>query len=106
MDTLTDKAFWDKYWKNHAFQEVNENLYFKSLIKTPTSGKDSFIELGGFPGYNCIYYKKYEHYKKVALFDFYCDTNIIAKLAQKNGLQNTEIEGIEGDLMIGLPNTQ
>ncbi|MCX6352036.1 MAG: methyltransferase domain-containing protein, partial [Bacteroidetes bacterium] len=97
MANLTDRNFWANYWKNHAYQKVGNEVFYSPLIRTQNGESKKFIELGGFPGYGCVYFKKELGYE-VSIFDFYIDKTIVNKVEEVNGLPIGTIECIEGDL--------
>lgn len=100
-NNLTDRAFWETYWKSkkdiivnippdYLFGKQLKNLIEAHPIKTT-------IELGGFPGYYTVFLKKYFNLKST-LLDFFVYAPITHALLQKNGLRDSDVSIIETDL--------
>lgn len=87
---ITSREFWSNYWESKGkklFQKISQTYLFNDLFDKylPKEGALTFLEIGGFPGYFCIYFKKYFGYE-VSLLDYYLDTEIIDRLVKENGL--------------------
>ena len=92
---MTDRELWATYWKNYKFTPIPEHPVYKKYIALPP-GK-SFIEIGGFPGFNAGYL--YKHVcQDVTLLDFYVDHEAIRKVERQNGIPEGSIKAIEADL--------
>jgi SAM-dependent methyltransferase len=96
----TSVLTWEKYWKNKIIiKSVNKNYWFNDLFKKELknfSFKD-FLEIGGYPGYFAIYFKKYWN-SDVSLLDYVVDRDQIEKLLEFNELNTNDISVIESDL--------
>jgi SAM-dependent methyltransferase len=98
---LTNRNFWAGYWeakKGLAFR-VPANYFFHRIIKSILKKKkiSSAIELGGFPGYYAIFLKK--HFDlDTSLFDFYIHPRTMQEVLEANGLTESDIDIIEGDI--------
>src|SRR5262249_26042713 len=97
---LTDRTFWADYWKSKLDRLITtippDFLFSKTLSKfLPQRSGLEFIELGGFPGFYSIFFKKYYGYHPT-LFDYYIDREIIAKLSKINNVFE-DINVIEED---------
>jgi len=84
----TDLRFWNHYWsskQNIADQIITEKwLYsdiFKKIFKYNSDGK--FVEIGGFPGLNAIWFSKYLGYNS-SIVDIYIDNAVLKSLIKKN----------------------
>lgn len=100
-NTLTDKAFWEKYWDNKSDLAISipQDFLFGDILSS-IIGKfkiNSAIELGGFPGYYAVYIKKYFGIKS-SLLDYYIHKPLVNKLLEVNNLSTDSIEIIETDL--------
>jgi len=96
-ESLTNRAFWAEYWKNHRFVRVKKNIFFEQLTRHLNGSGKHFIELGGFPGYNCVYFSKYLNYS-VSFLDFYVDEQLVRQLEMHNQIPANSIHCIESDL--------
>lgn len=100
VKSLTDKKFWKNYWES---KQIVAKMPFKhvfyNLFKTNLKGRDydSFIEIGGFPGYFCAYFKKYWNFD-VTLLDYYLNEKQIEKLFKANDLKLSDVRLIKKDL--------
>jgi len=91
---ITDKKFWEKYWGSKTiFQIVEENYSFSNIFKEELTDKNykSMVEIGGFPGYFAIYFRKYWGYK-TTLLDYIINHQIVEKLLKINKLKPGDIE--------------
>jgi SAM-dependent methyltransferase len=98
---LTDRQFWTNYWeskpdlvilieKNYLFHQQLEEIVKTNKVQTA-------IELGGFPGYYSIFLYKYLGVS-TTLFDYFIHPDILKKVLNKNGLDESEIPVIENDV--------
>lgn len=95
QEKLTDRAYWKKYWEAYRYEEVPvDPVYRKQAAEIKTA--DSFIEIGGFPGINSVYFYK-NNCPSVSLLDFYIDQDMVNRLEQHNGLPENTIHCIEAD---------
>jgi len=92
---FTDREFWKSYWEKYEFEKVPSKVPFQKFL-SKLRNKDSFIEIGGFPGiFSAYFYSK--GYKKVSLLDFYIDEAIVRKCEKINSLPENTIHCIEAD---------
>ncbi|MBE7175717.1 MAG: methyltransferase domain-containing protein [Mucilaginibacter polytrichastri] len=100
-DALTDRAFWENYWRSKTGLDETipaDHTFYQQLGRIVRDEKvKTAIEIGGFPGYYAVYLQKFLGVK-TALFDFFIDEEIIAKLLTKNLLSENSVPVIEGDL--------
>lgn len=100
-DALTDRAFWEKYWRSKPGIVVSipsDYTFYRQLSAIVNEEKPATaIELGGFPGYYAVFLRKYLGLK-VSLFDYFIDKNITDQLLKQNLLGENSISVIEGDL--------
>ncbi len=98
---LTDRQFWTNYWESKpdlAVQIDKNYLFHKQLEKiVKTNNVQTAIELGGFPGYYSIFLHKYLGVK-TTLFDYFIHPDILKKVLNKNGLDESAIPVIENDV--------
>jgi len=98
---LTDRQFWTNYWeskpdlaiqidKKYPFHQQLENIVKTNNVQTA-------IELGGFPGYYSVFLHKYLGVR-TTLFDYFIHTDILKKVLNKNGLDESDIMVIENDI--------
>ncbi len=101
MIELTDRKFWLDYWekKENLIIEVKDQLPFKDIFENINIKKkvESAIEIGGFPGHFSVYLKKKYGYN-ISLLDYVIHRGIISKLLIKNGIQEEDLEIIEGNI--------
>jgi len=100
--SLTGKEYWSSYWASKhktLIKTVTESYLFADILKKylPVKQGFSFLELGGFPGYFCIFFQKYFGYD-TSLLDFHIDCNVVKTLCEANNLQDT-IEIIKSDIL-------
>lgn len=96
---LTSRFFWLKYWKTkNLIVSVKKNYPFSDIFINNFSKNNTgkFIEIGGFPGYFAIYFRKYLNFKS-SLLDYVIDRKTIAKLLKFNELEINDINILEKD---------
>ena len=92
---LTDRNHWEKYWRNYEYEKIPDNVVYRNFINR-LQHKNSFLEIGGFPGINAAFF--YKHVcKDVSLLDFYIDKQLVNKLEIYNKLPIDTIKCIESD---------
>jgi SAM-dependent methyltransferase len=98
---LTDRDFWESFWrsKNNLIFKLTSNYMFGDLLARIVKERHAktAIELGGFPGYYSVYFRKYLNLE-ATLFDYFISKPIINELLAANGLQETDINVIEADI--------
>lgn len=98
---LTDRAFWKAFWesKKDLIFYIKPDYVFGNILANliKDNGIKSAVELGGFPGYYTVFFKKYQHLK-ATLFDYFIHEGLIKELLAKNGLKYDDISVIEADL--------
>lgn len=98
---LTDRSFWESFWRSKTglIFSVKKDYVFGSQLKEAAEdiGAKTAIELGGFPGYYSVYFKKYLHLD-TTLFDYFISQDIVNELLAANGLKAGDIKIIEADL--------
>ncbi|OCX50664.1 methyltransferase type 12 [Mucilaginibacter sp. PPCGB 2223] len=103
---LTDRAFWKAFWesKKDLIFYIKPDYHFTAIIKKLVEDNHikTAVELGGFPGYYTVYYKKYLNLD-AALFDYFIHEGLIKQLLEKNGLKYEDISVIEADLFTYQP---
>ncbi len=103
---LTDRAFWKAFWesKKDLVFYIKPDYHFAAIIKklVQDNGIKSAVELGGFPGYYTVYFKKYLNLD-ATLFDYFIHEGIIKELLAKNDLRFEDISIIEADLFTYQP---
>lgn len=96
---LTGDAFWEKYWrdKESAFNlVVADNYLYADVIQTYIpKGINSFMEIGGFPGYFSVLFKKL-YGVEAKLCDTYIDERAINALCKANHIDS--IKAIKEDI--------
>lgn len=106
---LTDKTFWNEYWKarngiapeikaDHLFHDIFKRIFRKNNIT-------SAIHLGGYPGHYSIFLKKY-HQIQSAFLDYYIHENALKSFLKENGLDPSAIYVIKADLFKHIPRQQ
>lgn len=98
---LTDRAFWEDYWKSkdNLVFEIPENFILTEILKEILKKNDirTALEIGGFPGHYSVYLAK--NFKiKATLLDFVIIPEIIRDLLKKNKIEEPEVSWIETDL--------
>lgn len=103
---MTTRDTWCNYWSNRKYlTQISEKYSFHSVIRNVTKQLPpggSCIELGGFPGYFSIYFKKYCQLNPT-LIDFYFDERIFSEILNFNGLQQRDIQCIRNDVFAHIP---
>lgn len=54
-NNLTDREYWAAYWADYRYEKVPEHMMYEREFRHLTN-RDSFIEIGGFPGIHCAYF--------------------------------------------------
>ena len=109
-NNLTDHNFWKNFWeakKDTLIFPVTAGYMFSGVLSKLIAGKNikTAIELGGFPGYYSVYFKKY-HNLDITLFDHYIHRDIVNELLRANGLTDGDITMIEADMFTYKPEKQ
>lgn len=98
---LTDRQFWTNYWesKPDLAIQIDKNYLFHQQLEeiVKTNNVQTAIELGGFPGYYSMFLHKYLGVR-TTLFDYFIHPDILRKVLNKNGLDESEIPVIENDV--------
>ena len=98
---LTDRQFWTNYWESkpdlviHIDKKYLFHQQLENIVKT--NNVQTAIELGGFPGYYSVFLHKYLGVR-TTLFDYFIHTDILKKVLNKNGLDESDIMVIENDI--------
>ena len=98
LNNLTDRDFWQKYWRNYQYNKVPKKTLFDRYIAEDikvNKGK-TFIEIGGFPGIMPIYFQQ-KYHCKATLLDFYIDKQMVNKMERVNNVKENSIKCIESD---------
>jgi SAM-dependent methyltransferase len=95
QNELTDRDYWSQYWSNYQYEKIPSKTIYDKYIPA-LKEKESFIEIGGFPGINAAYFYK-NVCKDVTLLDFYVNQAIVSKFEQINQLPEGSIHCIESD---------
>lgn len=97
--SLTDSEFWKRYWqgRDQLFNIViNDNYLYFDVISAHLPMKiKTFMEIGGFPGYFSILFRKFFR-AEAKLCDTYIDEAAIRRLCATNGVDS--IEAIRADI--------
>jgi SAM-dependent methyltransferase len=103
---LSRKNDWVKYWRNKKLiKKVPRKYYYRDFIDNAIKHLkpgSKCIEIGGFPGYFSIYFKKFHKFNPV-LIDYYIDKKIFFEILKFNGLKAQDIKYIEGDVFLSAP---
>ncbi|HXI00419.1 MAG TPA: class I SAM-dependent methyltransferase [Sphingobacteriaceae bacterium] len=106
---LTDRNFWESFWrsKKDLIFPVKKDYVFGDIlaVKSKEVHAKTAIELGGFPGYYSIYFKKHLNLD-TTLFDYFISKDIINELLMANQLNVNDIHIIEADLFNFQPDQQ
>lgn len=106
---LTDRNFWESFWNSKTgliFRIKKDYVFGERLSKAVHDIQaKTAIELGGFPGYYGIYFKKYLNLD-TTLFDYFISKDIINQLLIANDLNEDDIHIIEADLFNYQPERQ
>lgn len=92
---------WESYWKNKKIiRKIGTNFWFNDIFRKELRGYpyENFMEIGGYPGYFAIYFKKYWNYK-VTFLDYVIKKKPFKKLLKANNLKETDIEVIKLDFV-------
>lgn len=92
---LTNREFWVQYWKNYEYEKIPSRVVFNGYVPL-LKNKQSFIEIGGFPGINAAYFYK-NVCENITLLDYYIDKNMVSKLEEYNNIPAGTIQCIEAD---------
>ncbi len=100
---LTEKEFWDTYWKSKRPVKVEVNYSFHEIFRTITAhlsnSSSSAIEIGGFPGYFSIFLKKYLK-MEVSLIDYHYNEVFFNEVLAVNGLTKDDVNVINDDVFL------
>ena len=102
---LTNRNFWIQYWKNFVPVPSEKTLFFSDLLGTFPKAGSRLIEIGGFPGGFCAYFKKFHHYD-VTLLDFIVIPEHIRSIERINDLPLGSIQSIEADFFKYVPQSE
>ncbi|HEY0670005.1 MAG TPA: class I SAM-dependent methyltransferase, partial [Sphingobacteriaceae bacterium] len=106
---LTDRNFWESFWrsKTDLIFKIKKDYVFGDQLRQAADDihAKTAIELGGFPGYYSIYFRKYLNLD-TTLFDYFISKDIIKELLAANGLDENDIHIIENDLFRYQPERQ
>jgi SAM-dependent methyltransferase len=106
---LTDRNFWLNYWesKTGLVFAVPDSYPFIGQIKAIVQNRKiiDLLEIGGFPGYYCVWLKKHLNLD-TTLLDFVVHSTILNDLEQANNLEVGSVAVIETDLFNYQPNKQ
>lgn len=92
---LTDRKFWKTYWEKYIFTPISNTPIYKNYIPK-INPENSFIEIGGFPGFNAVYFYK-NVCRDVTIVDFFVEEKVIRRLEAENQLPLGTIKAIESD---------
>jgi SAM-dependent methyltransferase len=105
-DGLTDRAYWIEYWKNYLDEPTaSEPILPIEILETVTSMWSSagfpgpgstFLEIGGFPGRLCAYFKKACGYN-VTILDFVVVDDVLRRVERVNEIPQGSIKSIEAE---------
>ena len=106
---LTDRSFWESFWRSKTdliFRIKKDYVFGEQLQRAAEEvGAKTAIELGGFPGYYSVYFKKHLHLD-TTLFDYFISKEIVRELLIANDLREDDIHVIEADLFSYQPDKQ
>lgn len=106
---LTDRKFWESFWKSKKdlIFKIKKDYVFGDLLKKAADDikAKTAVELGGFPGYYSIYFKKHLNLD-TTLFDYFISEDMIKELLRANDLEANDIQIIEADLFNYQPEKQ
>ena len=95
QEKLTDRRYWVEYWANYQYEKIPSRVVYEDYLPL-CQGASSFIEIGGFPGINALYF--YKHVcPDVSLLDFYCDREMVNELERRNGIPCNTVKCLEAD---------
>lgn len=103
MTRLTTKELWQSHWSGGNLKKIPKDFNFYKLLqeiskKIAADSNRTCIELGGFPGFFSIYFKKYCNLNP-SLIDFYFDKNYFHELLKYNNLDIGDIRVINSDVL-------
>jgi SAM-dependent methyltransferase len=93
-NNYTEIVDWEIHWKKFKPFVVNKSNLESLLVDFPKQA--SFIEIGGFPGFFSIYFKKYFNYD-VHLLDYIIIPEILLEMERVNKLPEGSINQIKTD---------
>lgn len=97
-EKFTDKKFWSHYWEQlKDVPTVPNSLFYEELVTEdyPKEGA-RFIEVGGYPGVNSVFFKKKLGYQ-TTLLDFHLDLDFLHAVEEKNGVPAGSTKVIDSD---------
>ncbi len=94
-NSITDKEYWDKYWKNDQYDKIPKKVVFERFMPKLTRGIN-FIEIGGFPGVNAAYFYR-RGIRDVTILDFHINKEIVRNFEKINDLPEGTIQCIDND---------
>jgi len=101
MESLTDKAFWTRYWENktHMIQPISRKYIFGDLFESIIHQYQpkTALEIGGFPGFYSVFLKKYFGLDTY-LVDIVVIEDFLKRLLEANQLSGDSVHAIESDL--------
>lgn len=99
-EELTDRAFWEAYWRSRPPTLVPRSWYYAGLLQRTIAGRGyrSFVELGGFPGSFGVYARRYLGFQDVAIVDSYIDRAYLERFLGANGLTADDVDVVEADI--------
>jgi SAM-dependent methyltransferase len=94
QDKYTEIEDWELHWSNFKPNKIGNPNFEDLIIDFPKSA--DFIEIGGFPGFYSIYFKKRFNYN-VHLLDYFIIPEIIKKMELINEIPVGSINIIKDD---------
>lgn len=94
-NSITDKEYWDKYWKNYQYDKIPKKVVFERFMPKLTRGIN-FIEIGGFPGVNAAYFYR-RGIRDVTILDYHINKEIVRNFEKINDLPEGTIQCIDND---------
>ena len=94
-NNITDKEFWDNYWRNYQYGKIPKKVMFEQFMPKLTRGI-SFIEIGGFPGVYAAYFYQ-RGIRDVTILDFHINKEIVRNFEKINNLPEGTIQCIDND---------
>lgn len=94
-NNITDKEYWDNYWKNYQYDKIPKKVVFERFMPKLTRGIN-FIEIGGFPGVNAAYFYR-RGIRDVTILDFHINKEIVRNFEKINDLPEGTIQCIDND---------
>jgi len=108
MNRLTTKKSWEEHWsRRNLMKKIGKHYWFSDLFQKELKDKkyESLIEIGGYPGYFSIYFKKYWGYD-TTLLDYINSIGRIKELLRYNDLGPKEVNIIPSDFLAFKPDNQ